>query len=199
MTVVMLGAGFDQLKEALGEGADVNALFGERQQTALSLVVQTGWPDKKEYVEILLAAGADPNIGDARGITPLHEVAYKLWDIDAAALLLDHRANINAQSKNGATPLHSALYGCMFSDDLRMINFLLKRGADIAIKNDLGVTPMDFAEKHGCREIVAQFTARENEKRRLEMRKQQEQIQRDITAGNLERLRQKKPVIRLKK
>ena len=72
-----------------------------------------------EIVRLLLAAGADPNAAENhRRSRPLHYAADgyingPAWDakMQVATLrcLLDAGAEINAQDKNGATPLHRAV------------------------------------------------------------------------------------------
>ena len=56
-------------------------------------------------VEILLKHGANPNVRDSRGSTPLY---YAVWGSDFGKkieLLLDHRADPNVRNNDGDTPL----------------------------------------------------------------------------------------------
>jgi uncharacterized protein len=65
---------------------------------------------------------------------PLHKVA--IWgDIEAARVLLDNGADINALGEDGDTPLHRAIAG----DQTEMAEFLVARGADVTIRNRYGV------------------------------------------------------------
>ena len=57
-------------------------------------------------------------------------------------LLVDSGANINHQSNNGDTPLHT---NCADPDSIDVIEELLKLGADPNIKNKLSKTPHDIA------------------------------------------------------
>ena len=57
-----------------------------RGTTALALATQMGF---EEAVEVLLAAGADPNIADESGMTPL-DIAEEHGAHDIASLLLRH-------------------------------------------------------------------------------------------------------------
>lgn len=52
-------------------------------------------------------------------------------------MLLEHRAAINAQRKNGATPLHVASH-CGHVDVVRL---LLEHGADPNVRDKYGDTP----------------------------------------------------------
>ncbi|MBU1425896.1 MAG: ankyrin repeat domain-containing protein [Gammaproteobacteria bacterium] len=65
---------------------------------------------------------------------PLHKVA--IWgDVDAASVLLDNGADINAIGEDGDTPLHRAIAG----DKPDMVQFLISRGADTSIRNRYGI------------------------------------------------------------
>ena len=58
-------------------------------------------------VEMLLQHGANPNVRNSNGATPLHWATYGLADLKIFQLLLDHKADPNVRSSNGATPLDS--------------------------------------------------------------------------------------------
>ena len=61
-----------------------------------------------EIVNLLLAAGADPNIQDKSGYTPLH-IAAQCGDVKTAHVLIFGGANLEVTSKDGAQPLDIAL------------------------------------------------------------------------------------------
>ena len=76
------------------------------------------------------------------GWAPLHYAATG-GHLDIMELLLEHYAFIDAQSPNGTTPLMmAAMYGSTES-----VKLLLDAGADTAMKNQLGMTALDFAVK----------------------------------------------------
>ena len=83
-----------------------------------------------EGTEFLLKQGADPNITNSLGETPLHQAAdnaqYKI-----AKLLLDYRANPNAQQNDGDTPLHHAA----FRGDFNMLKMILEHGGNPNLSN----------------------------------------------------------------
>jgi ankyrin repeat protein len=70
-------------------------------------------------------------------------------------VLLDSYAFIDAQSPNGTTPLMmAAMYGSS-----EAVKLLLAEGADTAMKNQLGMTAVDFANKANRPEAAELITA----------------------------------------
>ena len=106
---------------------------------------------RAELVQLLLAAGADPNAAmNHRRSTPLHYAADGYingpdWNakrqVQTIQCLLDAGAEINAQDKNGATPLHRAVR----TRCAAAVKCLLKRGSDAKLKNKSGSTPFHLA------------------------------------------------------
>src|SRR5882724_4267599 len=104
-----------------------------------------------ELVRLLLAAGADPNYtANHRQSGPLHYAADgyisgPAWNaktqVKTIQCLLDAGAHINAQDKNGATPLHRAVR----TRCAAAVKCLLKRGSDAKLKNKPGSTPFHLA------------------------------------------------------
>ncbi len=104
-----------------------------------------------EIVQLLLAAGADPNSStNHRQSGPLHYAADGFvsgpnWNtvrqVKTIECLLDNGAAINAQDKNGATPLHRAVR----TRCAAAVNCLLERGAVPMLKNKPGSTPFHLA------------------------------------------------------
>jgi len=60
-----------------------------------------------DLVRILLASGADPNVAQAGGWTPLHQAAAHGRE-EIAKLLLNRGASLTAKSDDGRTPLEMA-------------------------------------------------------------------------------------------
>ena len=104
-----------------------------------------------EIVQLLLAAGADPNsIRNHRESSPLHYAADTCltslaWNarnqVETICYLLKAGARINAQDKNGATPLHRAVR----TRGAAAVKCLLKAGSDSLLKNKSGSTPFHLA------------------------------------------------------
>ena len=72
----------------------------------------------------MLEAGADVNVKNEAGATPLMRAVYH---VDTAALLLDRGANVSAKSDDGRTSL---LIAAGLPDGAAIVKLLLDRGAD---------------------------------------------------------------------
>jgi uncharacterized protein len=87
----------------------------------------------------LIDRGADVN---KTGWTPLHYAATS-GHLPIIELLLEQHAYIDAESPNGSTPLMMAAhYGSPAA-----VKLLLEAGADPTLKNQLGLTAIDFANR----------------------------------------------------
>lgn len=104
-----------------------------------------------ELARKLIARDADVN---KPGWAPLHYAATN-GHLAIMSLLLEHHAYIDAESPNGTTPLMMAAhYGSPES-----VKLLLEAGADPAIKNRLGLTAIDFAQRANRAEAAALIAA----------------------------------------
>jgi ankyrin repeat protein len=104
------------------------------------------------FVNILIAKDAEVN---KKGWTPLHYAATNGHD-DIVKILLDHSAYIDAGSPNGTTPLMMAARG----GHLSTVKLLLDEGADLRVKNQIGMTAIDFATKYNEKDVAEGLTAR---------------------------------------
>jgi len=104
-----------------------------------------------EIVGLLLAAGSDPNASmNHRNSGPLHYASDgyingPAWDpkrqVQTIERLLAAGAEMNAQDKNGAAPLHRAVR----TRCAAAVRALLKSGADPALRNKPGSTAFHLA------------------------------------------------------
>jgi uncharacterized protein len=92
-----------------------------------------------QTAKTLIAKGADVN---KPGWAPLHYAATG-GHVALMKLLLEEHAFIDAQSPNKSTPLMmAAFYG---SEEA--VKLLLEEGADVMMKNDQGMSAVDFAQR----------------------------------------------------
>jgi len=85
--------------------------------------------------------------GSYVGATPLHAAA-RSGNVDLTRLLLDRKAKVNAQSEDGKTPLHYAVWPDFRQD---VLSLLLERGADARLKDHHGRVPFQMISRgtHG--------------------------------------------------
>lgn len=99
----------------------------------------------------LVAKGADVN---KTGWAPLHYAATH-GHLEIISLLLDNHAYIDAESPNGTTPLMmAAFYGTPAA-----VKLLLESGADAKLKNQLGLTAIDFANRANRQDAAEMIAA----------------------------------------
>ena len=104
----------------------------------------------KDIVRKLIARDADVN---KPGWTPLHYEATR-GHVEIIQILLDESAYIDAESPNKSTPLMmAAMYG-----STEAVRALLDAGADPTLRNELGLSAVDFAMR-GKRPDAAELIA----------------------------------------
>ena len=91
------------MKRYIAEGADVNAPDENLNISPLAWSVSYG---QTEATRLLIENGADVNIRDDNGSTPLHSAAV-FGRAAVAKLLLDNGANLRARNDDGASPVEA--------------------------------------------------------------------------------------------
>jgi ankyrin repeat protein len=106
----------------------------DKDESALMLAALKGY---LPLVKTLVERDADVN---KPGWTPLH-YASSTGQVPVIEYLLDHSAYLDAESPNGTTPLMmAAMYGSP-----EAVKVLIQAGADLNLKNQLGLSALDFA------------------------------------------------------
>jgi ankyrin repeat protein len=137
---------FDALLNARGIDLEAKARNGD---TALMIA---SFKANLPAVKALIDKGAEVN---KTGWTPLHYAA-SIGNNDIVSLLLEKSAYIDAESPNKTTPIMMAAR----AGHIMTVKLLLDEGADATLKNDAGMTAIDFAEKHEFRDIAEGLTYR---------------------------------------
>lgn len=92
------------------------------------------------WMQFLIAMGANVNIRDAKGITPL-VAACNLGFTEGAELLVEKGAKVDESNNAGETPLITAVH----NRNIAMMRILLKAGANPDRADNSGRTARDYA------------------------------------------------------
>lgn len=125
----------------LDNGTDVNGV-GLYGSTPLSTAVAVL---DRAIVTMLLQCGADVNIGDELGRSPLMAAILKLAEIGLLRLLLDAGADANIVDSRGLSPLWATL---LDNGNPEIMGLLLEYGADASIPY-FGKTLLEVVRKNG--------------------------------------------------
>lgn len=100
-------------------------------------------------VKVLLAKGANVDVTDKDGSTPLLH-ACALGHLELVEALLSKQATIHATNKGGWTPMQNAF----LLGNVEVVKVLLSKGAAIETSDSWGKTPLDVAKTHGKKGVV---------------------------------------------
>jgi ankyrin repeat protein len=138
----------DRVKKCLRDASAINARSKDGF-TALHFACFFGQP---EAARVLIESGAavDAVAANPTQVMPLHSAA-SARNLEAARLLLEHRAPVNSRQQGGWLPIHAAAQ----NGDRPMVDLLLKHHADPKLANDEGKTPATVAREKGHEAIAA--------------------------------------------
>uniref|UniRef100_A0ABD2XM00 Uncharacterized protein n=1 Tax=Trichogramma kaykai TaxID=54128 RepID=A0ABD2XM00_9HYME len=144
----------DYVKNFLELGHDPNCIWQKTGDSPLHLVQESCF-GSISVTELLLRYGADPNLANKKGVTPLHltndgliaEMFFKISDDRCQPLQID------ARDEDGNTPLYMAA-SC---GARQMVTILLKRGANPNWTNENGATPLHALSQTNDPETIELF------------------------------------------
>ena len=134
----------DEVEKFLSEPGSViiNTRDGGTGETALHIVIARR---DSAWLGFLLQRGANPNLADKKGITPLM-LATQLNFIDGIDWLIDHKTQVDMTNRSGETALILAVQ----LRNTESVRALLKAGANPDRKdNRAGYSARDYAKQDG--------------------------------------------------
>ncbi len=112
------------------------------------------------WVRFLLQRGANPNIRDKKGLTPI-QVAVNLGFVDGVEELIKRGAQVDVSDRAGETPLIAAVH----KRDVPIIRRLLAQGADPDRNDNSGRSARDYATLMNANTLVlAEFAKADKER-----------------------------------
>ena len=106
-------------------------------RTAMHIVVERR---DLTWIRFLNSKGADPDIADKRGVTPL-QIASNLGFLEGVEALIEAGARVDRSNAAGETPLISAIH----RRDVAMARLLLANGANPDRNDNSGRSARDYA------------------------------------------------------
>lgn len=134
------------IRELVRAGTDVNTTSSSGE-SALTWAIMLG---RLSSAKVLVEEGADVNLGNTDGTRPIHRAVDCPDPCAYIALLLEHRANVNAKRGDGLTALHlAAMRGSMPA-----VIALLEAGGDIDALDRGLQSPLHYAASHDNPEVL---------------------------------------------
>uniref|UniRef100_A0A8D1HBA8 Mitochondrial disaggregase n=1 Tax=Sus scrofa TaxID=9823 RepID=A0A8D1HBA8_PIG len=179
-----------EVRRLLSQGADVNA----RHKLGWTALMVAAISRHDSVVQVLLAAGADPNLGDdfssvyktakEQGVHSLEDggqddaswyvtkqwtraLEFRRWLGVPAGVLVTREDDFNNRLNNRASFKGcTALHYAALADDYRTVKELLDGGANPLQRNEMGHTPLDYAREGEVMKLLRTSEAKYQEKQR---------------------------------
>ena len=141
----------DLVRDLLTQGWPVNTT----NHVGCTALMSASASYRADVVSFLLRSGADVAVRTTDGQTALHTAVGSSPSLpdkqqECVRILLEHGAEIDAQDKNGVTPLmNAAWFGCTLA-----VSELLRHGASVSLHDKQGRTAEDLARIKNQLEII---------------------------------------------
>lgn len=139
---------YEAARLLLEHGANSNARYFFGSEINLLSPLNT------EYLELLLKYGADPDMRDRSGLTPLMKACRLTQGMESVLLLLSYGADVNAMTDE-RHDYRTVLHYAILSGNYDIVHLLLKQGARVNFSPDYQKpTPLDLAILKGDPTLV---------------------------------------------
>jgi ankyrin repeat protein len=140
------------LRALIAQGVDVKRP-GQNSQ-GRTLLTSAATEGKIAMMDVLLKAGADPNVKDESGMTALRHVAWTGKNpVAATRRLIAAKADVNLAADDDWTPLIQVMYADP-GVAVPVAQLLLQAGADASVVNNEGNSALMLAAKRGMPVLI---------------------------------------------
>ncbi|KAJ6522260.1 hypothetical protein B0H19DRAFT_1203019 [Mycena capillaripes] len=150
---VLWKASTEILRDLVRRGADVNVRVHDAEFPAVLLLAVSR--SDVDFTRMLLVYGANPNVRDDTGTTPL-QAASSRESLDVIKLLLANNADPNIEGGKYGSALQAAAY----SGNIEILRLLLEHGADVNFEGGRYGTALQAASDRGFNDVVELLRAR---------------------------------------
>ncbi len=153
----VLSGGSETVRTLLAHpGVEIDYRFGKVLRPALC-VTAFAWRENVAKARLLIAAGANPDLADAEGLTAIQHAAVQSRH-ELVKLLHRSGAELGAIDPRGRTLLHLAVSGWSSRDAaaarLATVQWLIDQGLSVDAPDAAGVTPLMQAAAHADDDMV---------------------------------------------